>query len=423
MKLNQFSVIAISLLTSISFTACGSSSSSSDGNTTAPEEEVNKTVEIPYSVQPYLRVAELDGDWNDTNYIARTIADYINETDESTETKLENFPTNWIVAGVEAGEKVEESDILGIPIVVGDTVQKIQMVELCNKSYATLAVNTGNFHASALPCQVSVHSENGKVYIDILDPEAIFSLFFYDLNQTQKDGLKQVALDVKREITDMIYASLSYNQIEEKNISMGPIYSENQFADLNEKNPFKIFNYSDGEREFSMEDLSTIAEAIIHKLGDEETPSTVEDISEGSGWRSARTEAIPIPQSKVIEACSPKYAKMATALGAEYTTSLPCEITVTRKNDDNRTLQISYLNPEYMFGVMFGEDALKDLNESEKVEFMALPTTVFTDLKLIVDSAIEELKNKGSFTLDEKVPAVDNTGNNSSGDYPPTAPF
>jgi len=434
MRLNRFSIVAVSLLTSISFIACGdSSSSSSDNNlTTEIKEVIDSNISLDakndsdnnlsivkdeitnkgYKIQPYLRVAELDGNWSKVPDIATKIAEYIHNNDESITLK---FPTNWVIAGAE-GDLASE-DILGLPFQVDENrTEKIKVVELCNKKYAKMAVETGNFHSSALPCQVSIHSENDKVYIDILDPEAIFTLFFYDLTDEQKVGLKQVALDVKKEVKDMIYASLENSKITELNQQMGPQYNETQFETLHKQRPFKVINYSNNGKEFSIADLKTISAKIIEKLGDEANPSNVAGLSEGSSWRSARAEGIPIPNSQVVEACSPKYAKMATSLGSQYATSLPCEIAITRKNDDNKTLQISYINPTYMFNIMFGKDALNNLSDSKKVQFEKLPDTVFQDLKLIVSSAINELKNE-NLELTENIPEFSN-----SNDTPPS-PF
>lgn len=390
MKFHKFSIVTISLLTSLSFIGCGSSDSTDDSESETSTKEIS--TDKTYSVQPYLRVAELDGNWDSVPEVAEKIAKYIHETDESTSL---NFPTNWIIAGAETDLETEK-DILNIPLQDGNITRNIKMIELCNKKYAIMAVETGNFHSSALPCQVSVHSENGKILVDILNPEAIFSLFFYDLSKSEKTALKTVALDVKREIKEMIYSGLESN-FTKTEIGMGSKYNESQFENLHKKSPFKVDNYTSQNKEFSKADLTLIANKIIEKLGNKDNPSNVQGLSDGSLWHSVREVGVPIPNSQVIEAISPKYAKMITAFGVEYATVLPFELSVTRKNGDNKTLQISYLNPEYMLKVMLGESVVTN-------ELIGLSKIISDDLSKIVDEAIKELKNEGTMTLSQKIP-------------------
>lgn len=400
MFIKRFSMVAISLLTTVSFVACGDDSDDIIAESTPETTEK----EINY-VQPFLRVAELDGNWSSVPAIADIIAEYIHVNDEAESLK---FPTDWIVAGAE--ESGLEKSILGIPFNVAEsnTTEKIKMVELCNKKYASLAMDTGSFHASALPCQVSIHSKNNKIYVDILDPNAIFSLFFYDLPEESKIALKKVAEDVKNEIVQMVQKSLEKEGkiFVAKDDGLGPKYDENDFETLHNKKPFIVFDYK-GEigHEFTLEELELISKEIINHLGHEDNPANIEGLSAGAGWISAREEPIPIPQSKVIEACSPKYAKMATGLGTQYATALPCEIAVTRKNDDNSTLQISYTNPTYMFDVLFN-DALISLSAEDKKNFAEIPNMVYQDLKLIVDTSLQYLRD-GGMTIQEAVPYID----------------
>ena len=101
---------------------------------------------------------------------------------------------------------------------------------------------------------------------------------------------------------------------------------------------------------------------------------------------------------KVIEACSPKYAMMATKLGADHATALPCEIAVMQDENDPTVLKISYLNPHFMFNVLFS-DALGTLTTADKLEYNNLPSVVFADLKLIVQAALDELAEEGTLDL------------------------
>jgi hypothetical protein len=70
--------------------------------------------------------------------------------------------------------------------------KKANVLDFCNKKYASLAMGVtpivgdkklvnGYSHAPALPCEVSVWLDDNKIYVDMLDPSAIFTLFFSDV--------------------------------------------------------------------------------------------------------------------------------------------------------------------------------------------------------------------------------------------------
>ncbi|MES0328267.1 MAG: DUF302 domain-containing protein, partial [Gammaproteobacteria bacterium] len=107
-------------------------------------------------------------------------------------------------------------------------------------------------------------------------------------------------------------------------------------------------------------------------------------LSPKSSWRSARLEPISIPgKNHIIEACSPKYAKMAMGTGLSHVNALPCEITV--KTISNRTkLVVSYLDPDFMLKAMFA-----DITDEEKAQFGAIPAIIMNDLQAIVKAALE----------------------------------
>lgn len=348
-------------------------------------------------VTPYERVAEISGDWTtDVPAIATAIANYVDQTEENTTL---GYPTNWIVGGdlnASGGSDIAAADrMLGIPKVYDGVTNKIKVIELCNKAYASQATGTGRLHGPALPCEVSVHSDGSKVYVDILNPEAIFTLFFADLSDTEKASLKTVAETVKTEIRGMITAALdttsySYNTL---STAMGPSYATT--GDLGGAayiDPYIVYNYTDPAiTTFTGTDAKNVAIKIIEMLGDDATPSQVEGISSGSSWRSARPYPLPIPNVQIVEACSPTYAKKATALGAEYATALPCEIGVMVDENNASVLKVSFLNPTFMFNIMFA-DAFSALSESERLEYSTLPDVVFSDLRLIVQAAISDIQ-------------------------------
>lgn len=362
------------------------------------------------TVTPFERVAVIDGgDWTKVSTIAAAIAEYVDSTDEST--ALE-YPTNWIVGGDKdkTGATIAAADrILGIPKMYDDdgdgtveTAHKLKVIELCNSAYATQATGTGRFHGPALPCEVSVHYDKDadKIYVDMLNADAIFSLFFTDLSDTEKASLKTVASTVKGEIAGMVEAALDDASITytASDLGLGKAYSISDSMDgAAHINPYIVYSYKMSDDTAIPSGLdATIAQEIIDIMGGtDETGLTshanVPGLSSGALWRSGRPAPLPVPGVKIVEACSPKYAKMATSLGAEYVTALPCEIGVFIDEDDSegKTLKITFLNPTFMFTVMFA-DALEAMSGDEMLTYSTLPDIVFADLKAIVNAALEQ---------------------------------
>ncbi|WP_345986603.1 DUF302 domain-containing protein [Sulfurimonas sp. HSL-1656] len=366
---------ALGTLMALGFVGCGS-----DENTAE-------------TITPYERVAVIPGTWADVLTVADQIASYVDTTDESTAL---GYPTNWIVAGAnpKLGEEYNTTDLLPIPAIGG----KSRVVELCNSAYATKAMATGRFHGPALPCEVSVHSDGENIYIDMLNADAIFSIFFTDINDT--DGvLEGVASDVKREIRGIVLAALADRSPAESHLKMGPVFDKTGMEELSFTTPYLVYKYErqDGAA-FVPGDDRTLAAEIIAKLGTDIATAdlNVPGLSSGSAWRSGRPEPLAIPGVQVVEACSPKYATKATKLGNEYITALPCEIAayIDETDESNKTMVISFLNPNFMFGTMF-EGAVErayaagDITKEEVIEYSTLAEVVFGDLRLIVDAAVQ----------------------------------
>ena len=88
---------------------------------------------------------------------------------------------------------------------------------------------------------------------------------------------------------------------------------------------------------------------------------------------------------------------MATKLGNEYITALPCEITVFVDENDPSILSISFLDPNFMFTVMF-EGAVTNavtngvLTADEAVAYNTLASTVYADLQTIVSHSLATSK-------------------------------
>ncbi len=380
------------------------------------------------TISPYTRVAVLANSGADDaaiQAVADKIAHYVTLTDEA-DVNGHAFPGGWVIAGANrgaGGETYSTEDLLPIPSAGTAAGGKSRIVEFCNGGYATMATNTGRFHGSALPCEVSVHSDGTNIYIDMLNADAIFSLFFTDISDP--DGaLKDVASAVNREIRELVLAALDDTTVAvqsplvgtvgtteaaatitaaidytESTLAMGPTFTQTQIDnDVAFKNPYIVFEYTDGVTTFATGTHDkALGEAIIAAMGTNGTDiyTNVPGVSAGSGWKSARPETLAIPGVRVIEACSGKYATLATKLGNEYLTALPCEITVFVDENDPTKLSISFLSPNFMFGTMFQgavETAYADgkITKDDVITYSTLADIVFADLRLIVDQAIKD---------------------------------
>ncbi len=167
------------------------------------------------------------------------------------------------------------------------------------------------------------------------------------------------------------------------------------------QSPYKHVGYTkfDGAA-FTATDSTAVTQAIINTMSINGTategthPTLVNGVtldsilSPGSSWRSARATPLTLPgNNHVIEACSPKYAKLAMGTGLHHVTALPCEITVQIIDKDGNgsleTLVISYLDPHFMLNAMFS-----DITDAEKLAFAAVPGAIMDDLQKVVAAAL-----------------------------------
>ncbi len=399
-----------------------------------PAEETPAPLVVEETITPYTRVAvlsqSLTGDENATvrdaaiEAVADKIAHYVTLTDE-TNTTGHAFPSGWVIAGAKitaGGETYTTKDLLPIPSAGTAAGGKGRVLEFCNGKYANMAINTGRFHGSALPCEVSVHSDGTKIYIDMLNADAIFSLFFADLSDDAKAAVKPVANIINGEIREMILAALNDTTVTaqspltnsfgitenaaaiktaipyaESNESIGPKFTQDDIdTEVALLNPYIIFEYRSSGKEFTtkVEDKA-LAKSIINTMGENGTDiyTNVPGISDGSGWRSARESPIPIPKLQLVEACSKKYATKATILGNEFLTALPCEFSVFVDENDPTILTISLLSPSFMFDTMFKgavEEAFinGEITQDDVIEYSTLADVILSDLRLIIDKAV-----------------------------------
>lgn len=349
---------------------------------------------------------------------------------------------NWILGGYEDTPVVPEDvaeAILGIPTPV-PYAQKVNVLDLCNKSYASMALGVapitgsvadgtakyvvnGYAHTPTLPCEVAIYYDDQNVYVDMLDPSAIFKLFFSDVifSDEMKDdefalAIQAMPVQVKKELKSIIYSALTafdadLVQMDER---MGPAYESlgdiiRTVQQSPQQSPYIHVAYTreDGGT-FSAADSALVAQTIINtmsihggttpdgRIAGEHVQDLEDELTEDSSWRSARPTALGLPGHKidgitsknlVIEACSPFFAKQALSTGAHHATALPCEITVQIIDNDSdagaETLVVSYLDAHFMFGALFS-----DMSKDEMAAFAAVPTDVMDDLEAIVEYSL-----------------------------------
>ena len=309
--------------------------------------------------------------------------------------------------------------------------KKANVLDFCNKKYASLAMGvdpiigsaedgTGKYvvngysHAPALPCEISIWLDDDKIYVDMLNPTAIFTLFFSDVlfSEEMQDedfarALTEMTVQVNDEIKAIIYAALSDfdPEMAMMNKKVGPVYDSMddivRVVDASTyDSPFMHMSYTkvDGGV-FTEAESKAVAQTIINTLSTHEDGANIgkhptiinEDgdtldsiLSPKSSWRSARIAPISIPgKNHIIEACSPKYAKMAMSTGLSHVNALPCEITVKIIDGGNK-LVVSYLDPDFMLKSLFA-----DISDEDKAAFGAIPGLIMTDLQAIVKAALE----------------------------------
>jgi uncharacterized protein (DUF302 family) len=372
--------------------------------------------------------------------VATAIATYVHTVNDGPLPDGTGYPANWILGGMEGGETTIEGAIMRIPspfpvdpdayVAPGEkpVIKKANVIEFCNSYYAKQALGVapiagtdkkvvnGYSHAPALPCEVSTWNDDENIYIDMLDPNAIFSIFFTDvlvspdmLDPEFAAAITALPVDVKREIKEVVYNALDVAEIKYNthDKAMGPKYKtvEDIFevvAASPNKSPYMHVAYTKtGGGVFVDDDAALVAKAIIEAMSVHGEPGagthpwddTVPPIlSTDSKWRSARHEPLGLPgkpeKNWVIEACSPTYAKMAMGTGMHHATALPCEISVQRvdRTGDSYTesLVISYLDPFFMFGAMFS-----DMTDAEKADLGGVPGYIIDDLQFIVKHALD----------------------------------
>ncbi len=382
--------------------------------------------------------------------IALTIASFAANEDEAVWGIAQS---NWVLGGAPEGPGVSmdavSAAVLEIPSpfpidpsqpVSAANTKKVSVMDMCNKTLASKAlgvlpvvgetkVANGFVHAVALPCEIAVYADGDQVQVEMLNAEAIFTLFFTDVvfgEQMQDPAfaaeIRSLPAQVNAELPALVYAALGNAGISysAQNEPLGPRYANEwdivrAVAATPYNSPYiqYVYHKADGTV-FTDAEATTIAQTIIDTMtinGQADAGIHAPDLdamlSPGGLWRSARPAPLNLPGgNKVLEACSPKYAKMAMGTGLHHATALPCEISITRIDGGERIL-VSFLDPNFMFKALF-RDAIEAMSEEERASFAELPQLVLADLQTIVQYAFDvnlplagiELENPGLFFYD-----------------------
>lgn len=305
--------------------------------------------------------------------------------------------------------------------------KKASVLDFCNEVFAKMALGVspivgdkkvvnGYSHTPALPCEVSIWNDDEHIYVDMLDPNAIFSLFFTDVlfsadmqDPAFAEAISDLPPQVKSEIRAVVLHAMNEFDAKTKTVdkALGSKFlNMDQVIDVVANSPYQSpylhmgYTKTDGSA-FTALDSTNVTQAIINTMsingvaGAGTQPTVIDGVelssilSPGSSWRSAKATPMTLPgNNHVIEACSPKYAKMAMGTGVHHVTALPCEITVQiidkDKNGTTETLVVSYLDPHFMMNAMFG-----DITEEEKIAFEPVTDYIMDDLQKIVRAALE----------------------------------
>jgi len=439
-------LFALGLLTSLLFVTAAVFSGAAIAD--KGKSKVFRPFETVATVPAYKQKGKVDHEetYLRAQEVATAIATFIATYDESVVLGTDIIQGgNWVLGGVEStpddpefAEDIEAA-ILRIPTnelidpsedPSPENTKKVNVMDVCNPTFASKAlgvkpivddlyVTNGVIHATALPCEIVVYNDEKKILVEMLNPEAIFSLFFTDVlfSEQMEDPefaaeMQALPAQVRSELHAIIYAALDeagyhYKATVDPN---GPQYTsiqdvidvlvateeESEYA-----SPYVHFTYTKSDAAlFTATDVATVAQTIIetatingepdagiHEWASDD-PEDEWYLSPGSAWRSARPLPLSMPGgNKVIEMCSPKYAKMALDTGLYHAPALPCEIQVNKVEGDTK-LFITYLNPHFMFNALFS-DAFNRLSDEELEAFAALTADVLADLQTIVRYALE----------------------------------
>ncbi len=203
--------------------------------------------------------------------------------------------------------------------------KKASVLDFCNEVFAKMALGVspivgdkkvvnGYSHTPALPCEVSIWNDDEHIYVDMLDPNAIFSLFFTDVlfsadmaDPAFAEAISDLPPQVKSEIRAVVLHAMNEFDAKTKTVdkALGSKFlNMDQVIDVVANSPYQSpylhigYTKADGSA-FTATDSTAVTQAIINTMSINGTPTagthpTVIDgvtldsiLSPGSSWRSA----------------------------------------------------------------------------------------------------------------------------------------
>ncbi len=335
-----------------------------------PEPEVALTA--PFSVVANVQGATVDE-------VAGALADFIHEVDDTTQ----GLPADWIVAGGDTLDEDESALEATLRLPGGGRI-----VEVCNAEYAGQAIALGAQRGVALPCEFSVTQEDDGVRVVMLNPEAIFGVFFTDIPAEYMEQMGGLAATVRGELEGLVVDGLAELEAEHPMEDIGPSWTPEDMAafgadysivmDMDIPEPFLVDEQS--RADFQGLFVDAMLETLTYE-GMADVGSTVPGLSVDD-WRSARPYSLRLPSGvEVVEKCSPTYAAAALSTGSWHAPALPCETAIWVDGD---TLRIHLLDPNFIFPVFFS-----DAPAEMMAEMGGMAATVAEDIQLITEAAQE----------------------------------
>ncbi len=343
---------------------------------TQDETERGAETTVPAEVSPFSISATVSD--ASVEEVAVMLAEFIDEVDDTTR----GVPSDWLIAG--ASNLAAEEEIAGAMLSLPGGGK---VIEVCNHLYAEQAMTFGGHHGVALPCEIAVVPNGDDVDVVLLNPEAIFGLFFTDVPAEHAAQMGGLAGTVRGELDELVEDGLAGTISQFPRQDVGPAWSEAEMAqysamdysiEMDLEIPAAYANDSDGPAQFKTDFVEELLETLTYE-GAETVGATVSGLSTDD-WRAARPYALGLPGGvSVVEVCSPTYAGAAMSTGAHHAPALPCQIAVWPEGD---SLRIHVLDPMFIFPVFFSDAPAEMMDQMG-----GLAGAVQQDIVKMVDAA------------------------------------
>ncbi len=345
-------------------------------NATPTPESATPTPAGVQMISPFSITARVSG--STVADVAGVLADFIDGVDDTTR----GLPSDWIVAGASNLEEGASAVDAALSLPGGHKI-----LEVCNHLYAEQAMSFGGDHGVALPCEIGVIEEDGQVEVVLLNPEAIFGVFFQDIPEEAAAQMGDLAATVRGELEELVVAALEGMNADLVYEEVGPTWSEADLVSFGGMEHSVVLDMDipagfAGDDELRLTFKDRFVEILLDTLtyeGMESVGSQVDGLSTDD-WRSARPYALGLPTGvAVVEMCSPTYAGAAMETGAYHAPALPCQTAIWVEGD---ALRVRALDPLFIFPVFFS-----DAPEEMMASMGEMAQAVHDDIVLVIDDA------------------------------------